>query len=561
MKRTKKHGTTPFSINDLPIKATRLCSLVPRGLGTKDVESLTSYTVRLAKAHCIRSITLMRKEIGPLTGKLWLTKEGSTESRKYLNGMGVTASDWIAALQILTGCNRLRELSFLHYKNVIDDKGLLNSTRCWCPECYEQWLKDGKEIYDPIAWYLKGTKACSSHQVLLAANCPECRRKQPYLPVYPELSICAHCEASLAGTYTRKVTVAKNDTESTLAELLILASQSTTVSRSDFAEKIKRLVELSADGNCALLARLVGVSSACIENWSRNLTIPKLQSFCQLCRGLRVGPPEFFAKGFPSQSFCAELRASVTHNSLRKNSHLDYKYDWNDVEKSLQAILNAKQRPQTISEIEKQMGFCQGKLYERFPDLCRRITQRHYSEGNGRVQPRSVPTKLLDEFNRSMKEDPPISIGDFADRIKYNKEYLYGAYPFISHQIRSRFREYKKRRQREWEIQLLSQALVADPPINIAEFSRQTRMQEFYLRRHHGELSCKLSQRYIRFRTEQTAEKIRQMIKAKLCVDPPPSMRSVLSDICKAFWMEEQKSDACLPIRRRSRPKNHGSEI
>ncbi|MCI0601587.1 TniQ family protein [bacterium] len=513
----------------------RLYCLTPRGLGSRYVESLTCYTVRLAKAHCLRTLSLMKKEIGAVTGKLWLTKEGRHEDRKYLNGMGTTASDWVIALETLTGCQHLKQLSFLSYKHVIDGKGLMYPHRRWCPRCYEEWLNSGEDVYDPIAWYFNGIQACLLHQVLLAVHCPHCSRTQPFVPMYPELSICAHCQKSLAGNYTKERVAGKYDSENTVAEFLILASRLKELDRSDFVGRIKQLVSTAADGNCSVLARLVGISRACIENWCRGVMIPKLQSFCQLCRGLETGPLEFFSKRFPPESFCAEVRSRIAKNSLRKNSPLDHKCNWNHVEKTLIRIVNAKQRPETVSKIEKQLQLPQGKLYERFPTLCRKITQRHYSEAKGRIRPRCVAPEIIKEFNRSMKEEPPIPVNEFARRIKYNKDYLYGAYPFISHKIRSRFREYQKQLQREHETQLLRQALAAHPPVNIAEFTKQTGLQKFYLRRHHGDLCRKLSQRYIQFRSNQTVVKIRETLKRNLEINPPPSTKSVIAEICQSL--------------------------
>ncbi len=518
-----------------PFKHTRLYSLTPRGLGTAQVKSPTSYTVRLAKAHSFRTLTLMKKEIGAVIGKLWLTKEGRHEERKYLNGTGVTASDWVTALQKLTGRMRLEQLSLLRFRNVIDDKELLYPSRRWCPKCYAECLNSGEDVYDQTVWYVKGIRSCITHETLLAGNCPNCKRKQPYLPVYPELSICAHCQKSLAGSFTKKQSIEQYDSENIIAELLLLARQVGQLDRSRFVEKIQALVSLAADGNCSLLARFVGISRGCIENWYRGLTIPKLKSFLQLCKGLQTGPLEFFSEGFPSKDRCLKLRKKIGESGVRKINPHDSVCNWNDVHELLIRIANGNERPLSVHQIEKKLGFWQGKLYHRFPDLCRKITERHYSRAHGRVWPHSVPQKILDEFNRAMNVEPPISMDAFAKSINYNKDYLYSAYPELAHRIRSRFREYKKRIQRQHEVELLSHALSADPPINIAEFSRQTGVQEFYLRRHHSQLCRKLSGRYIRYRTDQTTEKIRKILQKKLKAAPPPSMKGVFLEICRIF--------------------------
>src|SRR5258708_2036374 len=79
----------------------RLYHLEPIGIGTPFVESLTSYIVRLAHAHCVEPRILVIHEILPYLKKLgW---PGSKKPRLLaINGIGSLASHWVRAVEELT---------------------------------------------------------------------------------------------------------------------------------------------------------------------------------------------------------------------------------------------------------------------------------------------------------------------------------------------------------------------------------------------------------------------------------------------------------------------------
>src|SRR5690349_6171525 len=51
-----------------------LYHLLPIGVGTTNVESLTSYIMRLAEAHCVLTRTLVVEQLFPLYGRAYLLR-------------------------------------------------------------------------------------------------------------------------------------------------------------------------------------------------------------------------------------------------------------------------------------------------------------------------------------------------------------------------------------------------------------------------------------------------------------------------------------------------------
>ena len=95
-----------------------LFSLAPVGIGTGQAESLTSYIMRLAEAHCVSVATFYRQVIypaaradaekqGPAELPCPVSMEGITKVGHCLNGLYSNAANPVRALERLTwykGC-------------------------------------------------------------------------------------------------------------------------------------------------------------------------------------------------------------------------------------------------------------------------------------------------------------------------------------------------------------------------------------------------------------------------------------------------------------------------
>jgi TniQ len=90
----------------------RLYHLEPVGVGTPQVESLTSYIIRLAEARCVSVATLYKYELDPVvrslqTGEPRLEKSNRSRNSliyesKSLNGSCDNSKAWVQALESST---------------------------------------------------------------------------------------------------------------------------------------------------------------------------------------------------------------------------------------------------------------------------------------------------------------------------------------------------------------------------------------------------------------------------------------------------------------------------
>src|SRR5215468_6862314 len=126
----------------------RFHPLEPIGVGTGEVESLSSYLLRLAAEHCLPLAALFGEMMGPL-----VRESRPPSNTKYpgfllhnvaraINGVGVTAAACVQALESLTLRTDLRWLTTMTWQGVFSTKYWLRPARAWCPDCFQSWRRE-----------------------------------------------------------------------------------------------------------------------------------------------------------------------------------------------------------------------------------------------------------------------------------------------------------------------------------------------------------------------------------------------------------------------------------
>ena len=81
-------------------------------------------------------------------------------ARQYtINGIGITAKNWVEALEQATLRTNLRLLTLLPFENVLNRHVVSRRTRAWCPACYEGWRSAGDVIYEPLLWAIRRSRS------------------------------------------------------------------------------------------------------------------------------------------------------------------------------------------------------------------------------------------------------------------------------------------------------------------------------------------------------------------------------------------------------------------
>lgn len=181
-----------------------LLPLPPLGLGTGEVESFPSYFARLAEAHVLSPIKLMRLLVDRRLRddpRLACPSETLLYSNKgiVLAGYAAGSDDFVSMVEKATGNSTLKEMtySFLRRSGDPCHCDALRESRVWCPACLWESHKYGVPFYDRLLWTLKNIVRCPVHRLSLATRCPSCSYKQRYYNKSSNNTICWKCSASL----------------------------------------------------------------------------------------------------------------------------------------------------------------------------------------------------------------------------------------------------------------------------------------------------------------------------------------------------------------------------
>ena len=170
--------------------------LVPRGLGTDQLESFSGYAARVAARIAVPTPQFVRRAFQDAQARAELPLRSSVVAAARQLNVGERDSPVAAAVGRLTVHGDLNRLSYFGFLDLFGttDRGLLVIHRRWCSEC---WRADGGEPYERKVWWLGLVDVCHRHRCLLESRCPVCGRHQPTLPRAVRIQVCLYCDYDL----------------------------------------------------------------------------------------------------------------------------------------------------------------------------------------------------------------------------------------------------------------------------------------------------------------------------------------------------------------------------
>ena len=155
--------------------------VVPRGLGTGQLESFTGYVARISARIAVPTVAFVRRALQDSQPAVAVKSISAVNAGARRLNVGDRATEVTAAVERLTGHPHLCRLSFFAFAELfgVGERGLLARRRRWCSQC---WRDDGEEPYERKVWWLGLVDACHVHQCFLESRCHMCGRLQPTLP-------------------------------------------------------------------------------------------------------------------------------------------------------------------------------------------------------------------------------------------------------------------------------------------------------------------------------------------------------------------------------------------
>lgn len=286
-----------------------LPGIEPFGLGTPEVESLTSYVRRLAWwLHASPSQLLRWLVLGP-TCRQRAQREfvfQPTRASESLNGTGAQVRLLVGALAQLTGRTDLDQLTFLDRESSVSVRNDFRIRRSWCPLCL---AVPAMASYDRLGWTLVPFGICWVHGVVLVDECSGCGRAHRPLVQWAHPTRCPWCGTPLSQAPAEAIAEPESDR---IQELIVRVLSPRGLAR----DEVLGLLQVDRrPASLRVLSRATGISVSELS-WIRSGRVrPSVRSLRRLALGAHdLGRPtrgRRTARRRPEQRRPAELRARL----------------------------------------------------------------------------------------------------------------------------------------------------------------------------------------------------------------------------------------------------------
>jgi len=529
----------------------RLYSLKPMGIGTPFVESLSGYVARLADGHAVSVGDLVGRELSPFASKPLLSfglfmrrnRAGSHgfHARQYtMNGFGITAKNWVEALERATLQTDLRLLTLLPFENVLNRNAMFRRTRAWCPACYEDWLSAGEVVYEPLLWSIALVTMCPRHLRPLEDVCGHCHGGLMPLAVFSRPGYCSRCQVWLGhnkanGAFERPTQFGDEDGmalwhATAIGELLANASRfDGSTLRARFLASFRACVDAVAEGNRLAFARTCGLSTCAVHSQMVGKSLPRIDTLLRICYHLNISLTALLEKD--STQFTTRL--AQAKNSVRGQRKRPLSRTPEQVRLVLEQALHT-QPPPSISEIARRLGF-KGteRLYQVDRNLTKQVVTNYRKSGASywwrkpgavRICSLSDIQKLLEE---SLAQEHPVSAHHIAARLGYaNDGYLQRKFPDLCRAIRQKIAAQREPRLSVME-RVLKNALRESQVPTLIQLCRQLGYSSSLVLRYHFPHLCdEILVRRRHLRNQHIAD-LRKTLQLVLTEAPAPSFSAI----------------------------------
>ena len=385
MRQGRRHLVMIEKVIEMPPRSTLYC-LAPLGMGTIEVESLTSYIQRLAWAYRVNPRVLVAEVILPHLSNAHYPDPGhlgsfSRTRSMSINGVGEVAQDWAETLEQLTMRSDLRFLTVRPWAHGLPAWGLLRNVPQWCPACYDEWREQKQPVYQPLLWTLQAVTVCLRHAQPFVVQCPACQQSQSAIASKRGLGCCTQCGIWLGSKPGSERSCEENLldwqrwTKQVVEELILANMAFGSLPWHMLPVGINACVE--AVGGTRQLGRIAGVPHVLFSTWRKQKRTPSFTYLLKVSYALNLSPLQFM---------------TVEPERLKNTLRMKMKYrlpprvglpappskgDLDSIRVFMQTILEGKAGPLPLRHMAHQFGVGEKFLVGRFPHECAQINAQY----------------------------------------------------------------------------------------------------------------------------------------------------------------------------------------
>lgn len=343
-----------------------LYSIEPIGIGSINVESISSYISRLSDAHCVTVGDILTHLIAPKIDKKYIKGgNGFYKSSSAINGYGNLADNFIEVIESLTKRRDIGKTTFINCRELVPFRGLLKNSRHWCPSCFQDDLESKQIVYERLSWTLQPFYKCIIHDSNLESVCPFCRSSMYILERKSVPGYCSKCFYWLGKTMeNQNVTIRggeANDSMRTFFSTFInLSFGNDCVSSS-----ISFYLERNFEGSLSKAAGFFGYPKSTLWGWKEGTNLPPLNALINITMKLQLSLTDFINMEKSNITLKNDCIDRIVSSGRVKKDH-------KKIQDFLKLII-AEKRPYSISEIANLMECDRKLLTQMYPNECQQI--------------------------------------------------------------------------------------------------------------------------------------------------------------------------------------------
>jgi transcriptional regulator with XRE-family HTH domain len=434
-----------FYIEEIEIpQRSKLYCLEPIGMGTPYVESLTSYISRLAENHNLNLTTLVCKTFTPYIkteSRIKSFLNGSLGPKaEYINGNSSVSLEYISALEELTLRNDLIYLTMNSWSGIFSNS-VIGKSRKWCPNCLKDARDNGKEVYEPLIWYVKDIHLCDKHNVILEDKCPQCEKKLGFLHANYIVGHCQYCLTWLGKESNNSIKCDEYQTflVSSFKSLILNSNRLNALPtnlRIGFV--LNKILDINDFNSIREFADYLEVNQTLLRTWIRNINKrkPTIKMFYKIYKKTNLSIYELIGE-------CCKNKFEF---KLEKPQVKKYHILTDDqMEEELRKELETGNY-ESLNKLCTAKGFGIRRAKKNFPDLCRVIDEKNFiknKEKNENIR-KFIKLKLLE----ALEKDPPISLAQFSKDYGPTEIMVKNYCPELSMKLINRYSSYIKKKSK-----------------------------------------------------------------------------------------------------------------
>lgn len=172
-----------FETNAIIQTCSRIFSPDPIGIGTSEVESISSYAQRTSEVLCLKITDFMDFIVKPAMG--W---------SKHYKLSHLPHVETAPALESLTNRSNLMSMTLDFWRHAISPDDMYRKSAAWCPECFAEWKTKDVPLYLPLKWSLTSIYTCQKHNRQLSRQCPYCNCDNFKISPHLRIGYCPACK-------------------------------------------------------------------------------------------------------------------------------------------------------------------------------------------------------------------------------------------------------------------------------------------------------------------------------------------------------------------------------